>query len=335
LTAHHTAFSAKNATQHILGSVGSKDPSKMVLTQRALTIPRQNQTSKYVASQWESYIAANVYMYAVPLAIFLRRARELDFSVKKFDRSMEIVQRVFRVFTPTVVDAVSCFLDSAQHMEDSHPLVEYHLKNLGTFAPPSGPMSLSSLKADMQSLLEEVHMHHVKKVLELDTFDWLVGKVEGLFGAGIVSGEEKTLETLIDRAKVITRLPIDYNILPRKGQLLSTQLPTQKTTSNLATRAKGGELTSFGRGQLLSGYIRLNPDEVRFYSDRMRTKVNCYEIPFLVDLTLLISDSLNERLSFAVREDGKFRINLRFFADYRNFIFVISTLYILLRFFTS
>ena len=237
------------------------------MTKRTLSIPHSNQASKYVASEWEFYIAANVYMYAVPFAIFLRRARELDFSPKKYERSMEIVQRVFRVFTPAVVDAISRHLDAVQHMEESSQS-KYHRENLGSFAPPLNQMSLSSLKADMQSLLEfeEVIMHHVKKVRELDTFDWLVGKVEGIFGAGVVSGKEKTLEALMERAKIITRLPFDFASLLHKRTSLSKRMIDESSTATSAqTRTKDGALTSIGREQLVAGYVLLNPDKVRLY----------------------------------------------------------------------
>lgn len=313
-----------------MGAAGNKDLNNMV-AQRALSIPRCNQPSKYIASDWEFYIASNVYMYAVPFAIFLRRARELDFSPKKYERSMETVQRVFRVFTPTVIDAIYRHLDVVQHMEEkSFSQVKYHRENLGSFAPPLNPMSLSTLKADMQSLLEEVVMHHVKKVRELDTFDWLVGKVEGLFGAGVVSGEEKTLEALMERAKVITRLPYDYNILLNKGKSLSKRNLDKASTTNIQTRTKDGTLTSVGREQVVTGYIKLSPDEVRFCGDPMRLKVKSYEIPFLVDLTLWASDSLNELLGLTKQGEGQFRINLRFFADYRNSIFVATIFYVIL-----
>ena len=299
-----------------MGATGSKDLNKMV-TQRTLSIPRINQPSKYVESEWERYIAANVYMYAVPFAIFLRRARELDFSPKKYERSMETVQRVFRVFTPAVVDAISRHLDEVQCIEEaSCSQVKYHRDNLASFAPPLSKMSFSSLKADMQSLLEEVIMHHTKKVQELDTFDWLVGKVEGLFGAGVVSGE------------VITQLPIDYSILLNKGKSLSNRnFDESSSSTNSQTRTKEGALTSVGRDQLVAGYIKLNPDEVRFSGDPMRIKATSYEIPFLVDLTLWASDSLNEIFGFTKHGEGQFRINLRFFADYRNSFFVAAILY--------
>jgi hypothetical protein len=72
-----------------------------------------------------------------------------------------------------------------------------------------------------------VIMHHVKKVQELDTFDWLMGKVEGLFGAGVVSGEEKTLVALMEQANIITRLTFDFTILLNKGRSLSKRSTTE------------------------------------------------------------------------------------------------------------
>jgi hypothetical protein len=326
-TARKHEFSAKNATQRIMGSVSGNEPNQAVA--RALTIPRYNQASKY-AGAWEPYIAANVYMYAVPLAMFLRRARELDFSAGKFERSIEIVKRVFRVFTPEVLDTISRHLDSRQSLEASH-LVSFHTEILGPFGPPVGPMSLSSLKADVQSLLEEIDMQHFKKVRELDTLDWLVGKVEGLFGKGVVSGEEKTLETLMERAKLIARLPIDYDILPRKGTSTSIKSKEASDKANLPTHTKDGELSEYGREQLILGAVKCSPGDVPYYGDRMRARIGSHEIPLLVDLTIWASDALNEKFGFTKNTDGNFRVNLRFFADYRNSMFVVITTYLLFK----
>jgi hypothetical protein len=331
--ARNTPFSAKHATERIMGSVAGKVPGTgRVTMQRALTIPRHNQASKYDSSQWEPYVAANVYMYAVPLAIFLVRARELDFSVHKFDRSLEIVQRVFRVFTPSLVDAISRHLDNSQHPVTGSCQVECHRSNLGPFAPPCGTLSLSSLKADMQSLLEEVDMQYMKKVRELDTFDWLLGKVEGLFGVGAVSREEKTLEILVDRAKVIVCLPVDFDFVTRKGHVAPTNMLERATLgkSNPPTRTKQGELTDFARKQLVLGAIRLKPDDVTFIGDHTRTYVKNHEIPLLVDLMIWASDALNRRFGISSHQH-EFRVNLRFFADYRNVIFAIATAYILFK----
>lgn len=310
-------------------SVSGKESNKIL--PRALTIPRCNQPSNYTAA-WEPYIAANLYMYTVPLSVFLRRARELDFSTSKFDSSIEIVRRVFRVFTPEVVDAISRHLESRQSPEASR-LERMHAETLGAFAPPAGPMSLSSLKADMQSLLEEVDMQHSKKVRELVTIDWLIGKVEGFFGKGPVSDEEKTLETLAERAKLISRLPIDYDILPRKGASASRQSTDQRAHDKafIPTRKNDGELSEYGREQLILGNVKCNPVDVPFCGDRMRARVGSHEISFLVDSTIWASDYLNEKLGFCKDGKGTFRINLRFFADYRNSMFSAITTYLLFK----
>lgn len=185
----------------------------------------------------------------------------------------------------------------------------------------------------MQSLLEEIDMQHMKKVRELDTLDWLVGKVEGLFGKGVVSGEEKTLETLMERAKLIANLPIDYDILPRKGTSVSTKNSEQQTSdkAKLATRTKDGDLSAYGREQLLLGAVKCNPAEVPYCGDRMRARVGSHEVSLLVDLTIWVSDALNEKLGFSKNNDGIFRINLRFFADYRNALFIVITAYLLFK----
>lgn len=300
---------------------------------RTLTIPRYNQASKYDVS-WELYIAANVFIYTVPLAIFLRRARELDFSSGKFERSMEIVQRVFRVFPADVVSAVSRHVNSRDTPHASLQ-VKLHTENLGPFAPPDGPMSLSSLKADMQSLLEEIDMQHMKKVRELDTLDWLVGKLEGMLSGGVASGKEKIFETLQERAKLIAQLPVDYDILPRKGASTITKRTDPETSceENLPTRTKDGELSEYGREQLLLGALKFNPVDVLYCGDRMRARVGSHEISLLVDLTVWTSDALNEILGLSKIADGSFRVNLRFFADYRNSMFVAVMAYLLLKLF--
>lgn len=300
---------------------------------RVLTLPRHNQASKYDGSVWEPYVAANVYLYAVPLAIFLVRARELDFSKNNFDRSLEIVQRVFRVFTPAVVDAVSRHLVLSPLSTGESTQVEYHRRNLGQFAPSQSPLSLSSLKSDMQSLLEEINMQHMKTVRELDMFDWLVGKVEGLFGGGVVSGEEKTMMALMERAKAIVGVPVSFDLLSLKKHAMSLELKSrpEQTQSSESIRTKAGELTRHGREQVVLGTIRLRPDDFMFDGDKLRAKVRSYEIPFLVELTIWASDFLNENFGLPVH--SKIRINLRFFADYRNLTFSCLVAWLLLKLF--
>jgi hypothetical protein len=331
LSARHV-FSTKQATQRIMGSVGGKFvPGKAEpQTQRVLTLPRHNQTSKYDGSVWEPYVAANVYMYAVPLAIFLVRARELDFSKNNFDRSLEIVQRVFRVFTPALVDAVSRHLDLSSNSTGGSFQVEHHRKNLGQFAPSQPALSLSSLKSDMKSLLEEINMQHMKTVRELDTLDWLIGKVEGLFGGGIVSGEEKTMMALVERSKAIVGFPVDYDFL-NVQKLPEVKVISKQTQSSRSIRDEAGELTNYGREQLVLGTIKLRPEEVVFGGDKLRANVKSHEISILVELMIYASDFLNE--SFGLSAHSRILVNLRFFADYRNLAFACLVAFVLVKLF--
>lgn len=60
-----------------------------------LVAPKSSSPSTY-NSNWEAYVCANVHFYTVPLAIFLKRARELDFTNQgnkmEYKRSFILVQ---------------------------------------------------------------------------------------------------------------------------------------------------------------------------------------------------------------------------------------------------
>lgn len=268
-------------------------------------------------------------MYCIPLAIFLRRARELDFSANKFQRSIDIVKRVFRVFSPEVVHAISKYLDdiNSNNFDRGNTncvMLRTHLETLGPFVPPVGQtLSLTSLKNDMQSLLEEIDSQHMKKVRELGSLDRLINRLEGFFGKGVVSGEEKTLETLVDRAKVIAGLSIDYDILPSSSR--NSSGPPELSNEPPRLRDENGALSDYAREQLLHGQIKCDPAEVPYRGDPMRGRVRSYEISAMVTLTLLASDWINQRLGLVAT--SRFRCNLRFLADYRNINFgVIAAL---------
>lgn len=287
---------------------------------RAITIPRYSHASKYNPS-WEPYVAANIYLYTVPLAIFLRRARELDFSSSKFDRSVEIVKRVFRVYTPELVAALS--RRTFTHLEQHHTIV------LGPFAPPSACVSLSSCQSDMINLLEEIQMQHLKKVGELDIFDRMVSSMEGVFGRGVVSGEEKTLETLLERARLIASLPLDFEI--RSGARPSRSSGETVTAREKApARGSDGLLTDEGRAQLVAGAARCRPEDVQYLGDRMRGRPGTYEVPLFVELSIASSDWLNKKFGLGGAGKGAsgLRFNLRFFADYRNLLFVSLVVFV-------
>ena len=71
-----------------------------------LTFPRFDAASKYTPEKWEPYVAANLHLYTVTLSIFLKRAKEFDFSTVHFDKSLGYIQRVLRVFSPALVKKI-------------------------------------------------------------------------------------------------------------------------------------------------------------------------------------------------------------------------------------
>jgi hypothetical protein len=294
-----------------------------------LILPKHNQKSKYRAA-WEPWVATNLFMYTVPLAIFLRRARELDFSSGKFDASVQLVQRVFRVFSPELVDALSRIM-SGQH-SNLNSLVSRNKELLGAYAPPLGPMSMSYLKADMHNLLEEIHMQHKKTMREQDSFDRLLGKVEGLFGQGVVSREEKALYSLLASARLIAQLPMEYKISPRNGSL--SLVDGLASCDRPPDRTANGELSETGQNQVFKGLAKCNPADIYFLGNEMRRRIfNTYELGFLVDRTISLSDWLNAKLGIAPGGMGSvFQFNLRFLADYRNLMFAGFAGYILFKF---
>jgi hypothetical protein len=309
---------AQNAKNRIFNGVqGINSPTASAPT---LTIPSADRKSAYT-NDWKPYLAANLFLYTVPLAIFLRRARELDFSQRELSRSRTLVKRVFRVFTPDIINALNELTSSVNQPDASisslWQTVNNHRSLLGDFAPTtSGDLSLSSCQGEMQGLLEEMQIQHMKTVRDLGTLDKIAAFAEGFFGKGVVSGDEAELQYLVERAKVIVGLPIDYEVLPsdqsKAGLGKSDHIAGE---SKGALRDAQGNLTAEGRKQLLSGNLLLTPSDVHFIGDPLRARQTSHEIPCLVPITIALSDWLNKKCGW---EKGW---NLRFLADHRNLLF--------------
>lgn len=280
---------------------------------RTLTIPRPTAESRY-DRRWEGFIASNVYMYAVPLAIFLRRARELDFSSNKFNPSVRLVQRVFRVFSPDVVEAIDNNLGLSGGFVAQ---INRHRYLLDKHAPPSGHPSMSSLGHDATGLLEEVYAQHYKNIRSQDIFDAIGSKIEGFFGHGVVSGEEKSLKDLLERAKVIARLPVDFQV---DDSVRTSKSSAKKEAVHTLKRERDGSLSETAKKDVLIGKARCDPLEVSFVGDRAQARPGTYELPFLID-------AMNS-LSISIEKKSGIRLRLRFFADYRNFCFTLLLVYL-------
>lgn len=331
-----TEFSAQQATQRFISSVsGSNDKNRM--SSQGWTTPSANHPSKYNKA-WEPYIAANLFLYTVPLAIFLRRARELDFSPKMFNRSMTIVKRVFRIYSPEVVSAISNLLQStvpgtsvsSSVARSMQQMVSFHVATLGQHSPVAGTnpvesLSLKNCEADMSALLEEVYMQHMKKIRDLGLIDKVASFIEGFFGHGVISGEEKAIAYLLERAKLIIGMPIDQAILSINA-LGSVGTKGSGTTTDTMQRFRTDEgiLTEAGRDQILRGRVKCNPADIKYIGDKMTARVTSHEIALLVTLTIALSNWLNNKLGLIDKDKAPlpFRINLRFLADYRNILFL-------------
>mmetsp|Transcript_8990 Transcript_8990/g.19409 ORF Transcript_8990/g.19409 Transcript_8990/m.19409 type:complete len:789 (-) Transcript_8990:564-2930(-) len=316
-------------TRRIIDSM-SRSPSGTASRSKQIVYPKANQRSKY-KPYWEGYIASNLHFYTVPLAIFLHRARELDFSPVLYQRSMTTVQKVLRVYTPEVVSVINRLLKE-RNTEDATNrtlaiMVKNHEKNLGPFAPPSVPISLSSCQDDMKNLLEEISLQHYKKVENLDFFSRTFASI---FGSGAYMGEEKGLRILVNKAKIVVDLEKDFEVGPKNKRYSAST--SQDLGDDSPDRTIEGSFSGKGRDEVVGGVVKCNPEDIAFMGDTMNAKVQSHEIGFLVHQSVKVSNFLNSSLGLQSTNDNRgsgdgifailpHRINLRFLADYRNLIF--------------
>ena len=322
--------------------------------------PKPTSPSTYT-SQWEAYVVSNAHYFTVPLAIFLKRARELDFSsTVEYPRSLALVQRVLRVYSKGVVNVLNGVLNSrADGLSMS--LFSSHGVNMGAYCPPTTNWKLADCQLDATNLLEEVFSQYQKRKAAMDIFDRLEAKLNGLF-SGKIGSDEAALESLLANVRLLVNLPLDYQVLPEEprishgfGLLRFLGLSSKDTTGMgssasdnflVPERGPDGKLTDLGRQQLYAGLVKCGP-MVQYIGDPMLARVKSYEIPAVVELTICASNYLNRKLDLVppiesgtdgepVEEDDallkkyqemeryqkiKFRVNLRFLADSRNIIF--------------
>lgn len=309
-------------------------------TTPVIVLPKPTSKSKYTR-QWESYIAANLYLYTVPLAIFLRRARELDFSPKEFKRSLTMVQRVLRVYSPEVVSVISSLLsDKNQPLSNA---VAKHERLLGEYCPTQcgGSFSLESCRDDMHNLLEEIYNTHRKAMRDLDFID----RMGAYLGLGEVTAKEEfELKALVQKANVIVNFPSGYEVIPVDQTVSASKSQSDKGERG-PQRKPDGFLTDKGAKDLVQGIVRCTPLDIVPVGDAMYSRPKSYEVSRLVPLTIKASDWVNVKLGLVPESaiptangDGTvvfklerepqekqtywFRINLRFLADYRTIIWI-------------
>lgn len=324
-------YSTKSSisSKRVLEAVSRSPVKKASATVRFL-YPNMNDRSLYKPC-WEAYIASNLHFYTVPLAIFLRRARELDFSPALHKRSFETVMKVLRVYSPEVLAVINRLLSERNSSGAKFTaMVAKHEKNLGPFAPPGVTLSLSSCQEDMNVLLEEIYLQHLKKVENSDIGD-RISAFFGISGPGAFLGEEKQLQALNRKAKMLVGFPADYEVAAQYNK--SRLSETQVRMSEAAVRTQGGSLSSIGVQSVLRGSFKCHTNETDYYGDKMYSRPQSHEIPFLVSVLVKVSDALNSKLGINIKSKSEDetelnaalqflprRINLRFLADYRNVI---------------
>ncbi|KAL3782307.1 hypothetical protein HJC23_001915 [Cyclotella cryptica] len=321
--------------------------------------PKPTSRSAYTP-QWEAYVAANLHFYTVPLAIFLRRARELEFSsASEFSRSLAMVQRVLRCYPKPIVNVLNFVLNSRADAV-TNGIVSRHGEVLGPYLPPED-WKLSSCQIDAMNLLDDIFVQYEKRVRDMDFIDRLEANIAALF-SGKIGREEANVQSILSQLKCLVGLPTEYQvaieIAPKHSYgswfsfLGNASTDTQVDWSG-PERTPDGLLTDLGRRQISAGTRKCSPFDVHYIGDPMLAPYQSYEVPALVDLTIVLSNYLNHKLGFvpwpSIAEDADkdedilskniremkrhnkivFRLNLRFLADYRNVLALSFVIWII------
>ena len=126
----------------------------------------------------------------------------------------------------------------------------------------------------------------------------------------------------------------NYEVMPKTKKHDSSN--SYDTSCDVPDRDAEGSFSSTGRTKVVSGVVKCNPEDIAFMGDAMNAKVQSHEIPFLASHFVKLSNFLNAYLGLQDNcqyfDSGVLsllprRINLRFFADYRNLIFFFLVLY--------
>jgi hypothetical protein len=318
-------------TQRILGSVSRSHAE--ATPQSRVTYPKGTHDSMY-RDCWEPYIAANLHLYTVPLSLFLRRSRELDFSPREFQRSLRTFRRVLRVFSPEVVAVINKLMKKEPGSKWA-AVVMRHEASLGTFSPQACDRGLASCQEDMQNLLEEMYLQHMKKVNSMDFIDRTVARVGGLFGGGVCAGEEKELRQVFWQAKGVVGFPPDFEIVPRSRASCDAH-GTGIEKGVISDRATNGYFSPMGIERIRTGSAKCSPLEIGYVGDRMQSRPQSFEIAWLIPVFVHLSNLLNAHLGiYESSTDGSSnwmfprRFNLRFLADKRNIALLVISVWFL------
>ena len=326
-----------------------------------LNKPSVDTPSKYT-SQMKDYIASNYHFYTHILSLFIRRARELDFSKVS---SITTLQRVIRVFSPYVVSelyALSNETPSPNGMNQHiHALKEEHNNRLGDYCPANPhPTLFASCVTDIESLLQNVVREYYtlrqspyakfapttySSLPTEESMHQLAYGFKGLIYDQVSLDLQQIFFVPTSDASAQPE-SISSSTISSIYETIKSKLRPDPVESNQPER-DGIYLTQKGREQIFNGTKQCQPYEYKYIGDPMKAKVQSYEISLLVDATLRISFFLNNAV-FGIKEDitivdimhkerssldellkehemyleCSFRFNFRFLADWRNVVFL-------------
>jgi hypothetical protein len=205
------------------------------------------------------------------------------------------MQRIFRVYTIDLVNCVDCLLknNEPKYMR----LVQEHLQRLGSYAPPQLiPMSLASCQDDMKILLEDIELRQSKGV---ESFWGPSGSTPGRVPA-----------EFLKHARWMVNLPANYQVSAKSKNTIRVKDPFLNPPS-LPVDANG-RLTEEAMLKVYHGEVKCDPAAVVYNGDYMRRALETNEIEILVKIFIDLSEKVHERTGY--------KLDFRFFADWRNLL---------------
>lgn len=293
----------------------------------SINIPSPNAPSHYT-SHWKNYIASNYHFYTHLLSIFIRRARELDFSKVS---SFIVLQRVIRVFSPHVLSELYALSSNDNSSTPPQPpvvngmmstinqayiLKQEHNKRLGEYCPPNPQSTLfASCVSDIQNLLQNaVRQYNVlrqtphAKVVHYFTYTSQRSSIpteESMYQ--LANGYKSLLfnQVPLDLQQIFyipsttdtstQRRTTAYNARSIY-ETITSKFYNSSPTNNNQPEKNGIYLTQKGREQIFNGTKQCKPYQSAYIGDPMKARIQNHEIPFLVHITLRVSCFLNDVL---------------------------------------
>jgi len=324
-----------------LKSVATGRVSPLSLSQNA-----KNKLPQYT-QDWAPYVISNFHMYVTLLSTFVKRARELDYSLSAYNKNLSLIKRVLDVFSPALLQTLASSKTS--------PLYDTHCSILGSFQPPFDS-TIESIAPSLRNLFDEIVSQKIQTVNTHSSPDLLhmltmgmISSVDGSNAGNIIDG---TLKKVISQgAEMYPNFSNEFSgqALLKNVKHFGNRSKNNPQYHNSSVPEKDREMPGFlspvGKQQISRGLRKCNPLEISSFKDPMLAPVASYELSFLVSLTIFLSQQLNSKFELDIdannnsghnddkdlrsraliarKLEAHWRFNLRFLADVRN-LFLIT-----------